>query len=123
MALFIVMILFSGALAVTGVALVRDAPALQAEKLIALQASTIYDMNGEKVMESACEEYRKTITLEEITKEVQNAFLAVEDARFWSHPGIDVKRIAGAVVVNVKEGFGAEGASTITQQLVKLSFL
>lgn len=123
MALFIVMILFSGALAVTSVALVRDAPALQAEKLIALQASTIYDMNGEKVMDIAGEEYRKTIPLEEIPKEVQNAFLAVEDARFWSHPGIDVKRIAGAVVVNLTEGFGAEGASTITQQLVKLSFL
>src|SRR5690606_37030087 len=43
--------------------------------------------------------------------------------RFREHHGVDPKRIFGAVVANVKDGYGSEGASTITQQVIKLSFL
>lgn len=123
MALFIAFILLFCGLAATAIALIKDAPSLHAEKLIDPQASTIYDMNDKKLFDIAGEEYRKIVPLERVPERVQNAFLAVEDVRFWDHPGIDVKRIGGALVVNVKEGFGAEGASTITQQLVKLSYL
>lgn len=123
MALFVFIILLTGVLAVTAFAYVKDAPSLNPDQLIAPQSSTVYDMDNEKVLDIAGEEYRKTIPLEQVPERVQNAFLAVEDARFWDHHGVDVKRIAGALVENVKEGFGAEGGSTITQQLVKLSFL
>ncbi|MFA8438668.1 transglycosylase domain-containing protein [Pueribacillus sp. YX66] len=122
-ALFIFFFLFVGVLAVVGIAYVKDAPPLNPEQLVAPQSSTIYDMNNKKVLDIAGEEYRKTISLDQVPERVQNAFLAVEDARFWSHQGIDIKRIGGALVENVKEGFGAEGGSTITQQLVKLSYL
>ena len=59
-------------------------------------------------------------TLAEHTK---NAFIAVEDKRFYSHNGIDYKRIAGAVVADLKTKSKAQGASTITQQLVKNTHL
>ncbi|WP_339164233.1 PBP1A family penicillin-binding protein [Siminovitchia sp. FSL W7-1587] len=123
MAFFICGVLLMGVLAFAAVAYVRDAPQLNPELLNSPQSSTIYDMNSKKVTDIAGEEYRKVVPLDQIPKKVQNAFLSVEDARFWNHPGIDVKRVAGAAVANVKEGFGAEGGSTITQQLVKMSFL
>lgn len=54
---------------------------------------------------------------------VKDAFIATEDARFYKHHGIDPIRIGGALVANVEDGFGAEGGSTITQQVVKNSLL
>ncbi|TXK84529.1 hypothetical protein FVE24_19580, partial [Parageobacillus sp. SY1] len=56
-------------------------------------------------------------------KVLENAVLATEDVRFYKHHGVDFIRLAGAVVANIKEGFGAEGGSTITQQVTKLTFL
>ncbi|RST72509.1 PBP1A family penicillin-binding protein [Siminovitchia acidinfaciens] len=123
MAFFICGILLIGVFGYTAMAYVKEAPKLNPELLNSPQSSTLYDMNNKKITDVAGAEYRKTISLDQVPKEVQNAFLAVEDARFWKHRGIDVKRVAGAVVANVKEGFGVEGASTITQQLVKMSFL
>jgi penicillin-binding protein 1A len=123
MAFFICSLLLLGVFGYTAMAYVKDAPALDPKLLYSPQSSTIYDLHNKKVTDIAGEEYRKTISLDQVPKKVQNAFLAVEDARFWDHPGIDFKRVAGAVVANIKEGFGAEGASTITQQLVKMSFL
>ncbi len=54
---------------------------------------------------------------------LKNAFMAVEDHRFKDHFGIDIRRLGGAVLANFRNGFGAEGASTITQQLAKNLFL
>ena len=54
---------------------------------------------------------------------MKNAFLAVEDARFYEHNGVDIIRIAGAFVEDLKNGNLAQGASTISQQLVKLTCL
>lgn len=116
-------IILMGAVGMTAVAYIKDAPKLDPQMLYSSQSSTILDMKGNKVADVAGKEYRKTATLDEVPKRVQNAFLSVEDARFWKHDGLDYKRIAGAVVANLTEGFGAEGGSTITQQLVKKSFL
>ena len=54
---------------------------------------------------------------------MKNAFLAAEDARFYSHPGFDLIRIAGAALHDLRAGSYVEGASTITQQLIKLTHL
>ena len=63
------------------------------------------------------------VALKDISRELQNAIIAVEDTRFYSHSGFDVEGIARAAVVNVEAGQIEEGASTITQQLVKNMFL
>ncbi len=60
---------------------------------------------------------------DEISCDLQNAFVALEDKRFFKHKGYDVVRIAGAAVKNLKSGGVREGASTITQQLVKNTHL
>src|SRR5687767_2482264 len=54
---------------------------------------------------------------------LRDAVIAVEDARFYNHDGIDGIRVIGAVVEDIRQGRAAEGASTITQQLARVSFL
>ena len=85
-------------------------------------SSKIYDDKGKLVQELGIEN-RDYVTFDEIPDVVVNAVLATEDARFYEHHGVDVLRLASAVVANVTDGFGSQGASTITQQLVKRSFL
>ena len=63
------------------------------------------------------------VYLDEIPRSLQQAIIAVEDTRFYSHSGFDVTGIARATVVNVEAGEIEEGASTITQQLIKNMFL
>lgn len=97
---------------------------LDSDKLLALaQTSTIYDRNGELISTLRGAENRVLLPLSEIPKHTQLAFIAAEDLRFYTHNGIDIYRIAGALKSNLKSGSLAEGASTITQQLAKLTHL
>lgn len=101
---------------------VKDAPPLDEAKIKDPLSSTIYDMNGRKIAELGGQK-RTYISYSDIPKVLENAVLATEDARFYQHHGVDFIRLGGAVLANFKEGFGAEGGSTITQQVVKLTFL
>lgn len=87
------------------------------------QTSLIYDMNEELMSEIRGAENRTILPLSSIPRHTQLAFIAAEDLRFYSHNGIDVYRILGALRSNLKRGSLAEGASTITQQLAKLTHL
>jgi penicillin-binding protein 1B len=68
-------------------------------------------------------EQRDLVTLDDVPDHLIDAVLAVEDQRFQTHPGIDVKRIAGALLANLRAGSIQQGGSTLTQQLVKNFFL
>ncbi len=87
------------------------------------QTGAIYDQNGDFISSIQSAQNRVSIPLSQVPKDVQNAFLAAEDLRFYRHFGIDPVRIIGALFSNLRSGSYAEGASTITQQLVKLSHL
>ena len=87
------------------------------------QTGAIYDRNGEFMAKLQSAQDRVSIPLSQVPREVQSAFLAAEDLRFYQHRGIDLVRIFGALRANLRSGDYAEGASTITQQLVKLSHL
>ena len=65
------------------------------------------------------EENRVWVEFDKIPKDMINAFVAIEDQRFYSHHGFDVKRLIGAMTTFVSKGNSSYGASTITQQLVK----
>ena len=65
------------------------------------------------------DERRYPVTFEEIPLVVRNAFLASEDANFYNHPGIDITSVFRAMWVNLRRHSSAQGASTITQQIVK----
>lgn len=78
-----------------------------------------FDINGEKI-EYLTDDY---VLPEQIPDNLKNAFIALEDKRFYSHKGYDPIRIGGAIVSNIKSHSVKEGASTITQQLVKNTHL
>lgn len=97
---------------------------LDTNKLTQLaQTGSIYDKDGNYITALRGSEHRILIALEDIPLHVRNAFLAAEDLRFYQHPGFDIVRIFGAVVANLRSGSYAQGASTISQQLIKLSHL
>ncbi|OLS40271.1 penicillin-binding protein 1A [Bacillus sp. MRMR6] len=102
--------------------LVKDTPKLDPKLLKDPISSKILDMDGELITEVGAEN-REYVNYKEIPKLVEEAVLAVEDVRFYKHHGLDPIRLGGAVIANFRNGFGSEGASTITQQVIKNSFL
>lgn len=86
-------------------------------------SSQIYDVNGKLLSNIHSVENRLPVTLKKIPKNLQNAFVAVEDARFYQHNGIDPRGILRAVWSNITSKGVAEGGSTITQQLAKNAYL
>lgn len=115
----------AGVGAVIGIAktYVDTAPTLDLAALDAQdQTSFIYDANGNLITDYKGTEDRIMVSIDEIPRMLQNAFVAVEDARFYTHNGVDIKRIIGAFFTNFTTG-SMQGASTITQQLVKQTLL
>ncbi|WP_338749604.1 PBP1A family penicillin-binding protein [Bacillus sp. FJAT-52991] len=102
--------------------MIKDAPDLDEALLRDPVASKIYDKDGEYITAVGSEK-RDYVKYEDIPPVVKDAILATEDARFFDHHGVDIIRIGGAVISNFTNGFGSQGASTITQQVVKMSFL
>lgn len=98
------------------------APELDEELLKDPLSSVFYDRNGE-VFATLGAENREYVKYEDIPPEMVEAILATEDVRFFEHGGMDFYRLGGAILANITQGFGAQGASTITQQVVKNSFL
>ena len=98
------------------------APKLDEETLKDPVSSKFYDINGKEFYTMGTEE-REHVEFEDIPQEMINAILSTEDSRFYKHHGIDFYRLGGAVVANLRDGFGAQGASTLTQQVIKNSFL
>lgn len=98
------------------------APELDRDALIDSIPSEIYDINGDLYTKLG-NENRTYLESENIPELLHDAVIATEDSRFYSHFGVDPIRLGGAVIANVTRGFGSEGASTITQQVVKRSFL
>jgi len=86
------------------------------------QITTVYSDDGEIIGEFFVER-RKVLTLSEIPDYLEKAFIAVEDHRFYSHPGIDIIRILKAVWIDIITWSRSQGASTITQQLARNLFL
>lgn len=101
---------------------ISDAPKLDEKLLKDPVASTIYDKDKE-VLAEVGKENRDYVNYEDIPELVENAFLATEDSRFYQHHGVDFLRLGSAVVANITGGFGSQGGSTITQQVVKRSYL
>src|SRR5699024_3733800 len=101
---------------------IATAPELDESELMDPFSSEIYDMDVE-VFANLGSEKRTKVSYDELPDVLIDAVVATEDSRFWEHHGIDLWRIGGAIKANILHGFGSEGASTITQQVVENSFL
>ncbi|HET6351227.1 MAG TPA: PBP1A family penicillin-binding protein [Coriobacteriia bacterium] len=86
------------------------------------QATRIYSSDG-KLLARIYLENRTVIPIAQMSPDLPHAVVAVEDERFYKHNGVDMVGLARAVVMNLTEGFGAEGASTITQQYIRNTIL
>ncbi len=87
------------------------------------QTSRLYDRHGALLAERWSEGRRTWIPLNRISKHLIDATIATEDATFYTNPGVDPARIAGAALGNAQEGDVVSGASTITMQLARNLFL
>lgn len=88
-----------------------------------MPVSTLVFDRRDKPVFSIFREHRTTVALKDISPHVIRAVIATEDERFYRHWGVDPRRLAGAALVNLKEGEFAQGGSTITQQLARKTFL
>ena len=93
------------------------------ERIVA-QSTKIYDRTGEILLYDVHENIRRTIVpYEEISRDIKNATVAIEDVEFYQHHGIKPTAFLRAIFANIKSGNFGQGGSTITQQVVKNSIL
>ena len=97
-------------------------PLFSVEDYNPLLVSEVYARNGEKIGEFY-RENRKLVPIEEIPKDLINAFLSAEDSSFYSHRGFNLKGMLRALIANLTKGKKTQGASTITQQTARTLFL
>ncbi len=121
---FLVFLLVAlSALAAIIIDYVNTSPPLDPARLAVVETSYIYDSNGNEVAELHAEQHRIAVNLEQVPLHLAQAFIAVEDERFFRHRGFDVIASVRAAYSNHLAGNIVQGGSTITQQLAKNAFL
>lgn len=116
--LYILLLLFLFFISIFGICYLLGPPDLANEQ------NTIYYSDDEMVIgEESGSENRYEARISEISPDVINATIAVEDRNFFTHHGFDLKRVAGAIVADIKSLSLKEGASTLTQQYARNLFL
>lgn len=91
-----------------------------AREMIANENSIVLDTNGNEIAKLGCGRKHQQISLSNIPDNLKNAYVAIEDQRFYSHNGIDIRRTGGAILTYITHfGKSSFGGSTMTQQLVK----
>ncbi|MBV4418297.1 PBP1A family penicillin-binding protein [Clostridium tyrobutyricum] len=111
-----------------GAAIIKSAPALDVNRVLNLnEPSVLYDNKGNMADTVTSTEQRTVLSFNNIPDNLKHAFISIEDERFYKHKGIDIKRIVGVVLIDIenklKRQSGLQGASTITQQLVRGIYL
>lgn len=109
-------------------AIIKNAPPLDVNQVLTLnEPSVLYNDKDEFMDKMLVTEQRNIISFKDMPEDLKNAFVSIEDERFYKHGGIDFKRIIGSAYVNVKSKIkgksSLQGASTITQQLLKNTIL
>lgn len=118
--LFVVIPLIAVSVTICGFAIWASTQKVDAELLPTASALPVYyDKDGNELPYSES----NYVDIADVSDNLKNAFIALEDKRFYKHKGYDVVRMLGATVHNVKAGQIREGASTITQQLIKNTHL
>lgn len=102
---------------------VRNMPRYDLDNITGDLSSFIYDKDDNQVTSLRTDKNRIVLDQNEIPEVMKQALISIEDQRFYKHHGFDPIRFMGAVVANLKKGYGSQGGSTLTQQLVKIAVL
>ncbi|PIQ91342.1 MAG: hypothetical protein COV70_04195 [Parcubacteria group bacterium CG11_big_fil_rev_8_21_14_0_20_39_22] len=125
----LVVICLSGLIILSGIFFIwistLKIPDLQAfEERKVSESTKIYDRTGEVLLYDVHENIKRTvIPYTEISRNIKNATVAIEDDEFWEHNGVKPLAVLRAVLVNIQEGGFSQGGSTITQQVIKNTLL
>jgi penicillin-binding protein 1A len=109
-------------------AIIKNSPDLDVNQVLNLnEPSVLYDDKGDFMDVVVSTENRTVVPFSSIPQNLKNAFVSIEDERFYQHNGIDIKRILSVIFIDIKNKItnktGIQGASTITQQLVRNIYL
>lgn len=123
--MLIITLIISVAIGGVVLAMIKTAPSLDINEFLKLDEITVLlDDSGKSMDEYVNSQRRINVPISDVPVNLQDAFISIEDSRFETHPGIDIKRLAGSIFNDIKikitgSGQSLQGASTITQQLVK----
>lgn len=113
-----------GVAGITLASLLRGMPDVTSDpKFNRSQTSKVFASDGTLLVDFHAEQNRIWIPLSGIPDHLQKAVIAIEDERYYTHKGVDLRRIIGALLVDIRTGKPSQGASTITQQYVRNSFI
>ena len=124
-AILIIVLITTVAIGGVILAMIKTAPTLDINEFLKLdELSILLDDSGKKMDENITIQRRISVPINKVPIGLKDAFISIEDSRFETHPGIDVKRLGGALLNDIKIKLNGgndslQGASTITQQLVK----
>ena len=126
LAILVSIVLFIGIVGVIGSLIFvhkmcEDMPELNVSDLISPDSSIVYDSDDNVIMELGTY-LRQNIDYEQMPNTLIDAFLAIEDSRFFEHPGFDIPRFTKAALENLQSGDFSQGGSTITMQLIKNTY-
>ena len=121
--LVIITLVAGGPAAAVVVNYVNEAPPFDISRLATVETSYIYDSNGVEIAALHEEQNRIVVSLNDVPEHVRQAFIAVEDERFYNHFGFDIFGSMRAAYANYRAGRIVQGASTISQQLAQNAFL
>jgi len=103
-----------------------DEISLDADKLINYKpeiSSVVYDRNGKKLAYVFKKQHRLYARYDELPSHLVEGLIAMEDTKFFEHPGVNIDAILRALFKDIKAGRFVEGGSTLTQQLIKNKIL
>ncbi|MBV1710059.1 MAG: penicillin-binding protein, partial [Erysipelothrix sp.] len=101
--------------------MLRETPTLDVNDFISPESTKIYDREGILIADIGLK-VRENISYSQMPQVLIDAFVAIEDSRFFTHNGFDLPRFTKAIIENIRSGFGAQGGSTFTMQLVKNTY-
>lgn len=125
MTFLISLTLFAGSVGLAFVNILTTAPEIDPYSINSgfEETSLIFDKDNNLLEKIETAEYRTFVKLNKVPKYLKDAFISIEDERFYEHPGVDPKGIISSLYENFKAGGVVRGASTITQQLIKNTYL
>jgi penicillin-binding protein 1A len=123
LSLLVFFVVSGGAVALLVLSYINDAPPLDPERLATVETSYLFDSDENEITALHEEQNRIAVELAEIPDNLRNAFIAIEDERFYSHFGFDIIGSIRAAFTNLMAGTIVQGASTISQQLAQNAYL